>query len=232
MMGTSKSHGSPKDYSKQPHGANKEPFETDESQSGFLWRKAANNLSRYLNGNGDIIAAVSSYSCAKVSDLNNEQCSLNVETLENLCKLLELKDYDSFANEFDDYSKTSLEVFVAELINSIASVGLFREDVAARKALAETLKQFSKNINSTDNFIEILFSKKQQIITNYIKNYIAEQLLTDMGIKIETNCPTAYSAINFENEIKSYISLINYEFECGTRNASESLIEILRMLEL
>jgi len=231
-MGTSKSHSTPRDYKKKPHDEEKEPFEKNEPQDDNSWRKASNSFSRYVNGSGAIGKAVASYGSAKLSDLTTDECFVNIETLENLCELFDVQDYDSFVSKFDEYSKSSLEAFIAELINSIASAGIFREDVAARKALTETLKDFSKNMTTIDAFLTELFKKRPLVVTDYVKRYISEQLLTDMSIKIEANCSTAFAAINVENEIKDFISKIDYAFDCDSGEAAESLRELLRMLSL
>lgn len=231
-MGTSKSHSTPRDYKKKPHDEEKEPFERDEPQDNSPWRKAANSFSRYVNGNGEIGKAVANYGVAKLPDVETGECYLNLETLENLCELFDVRDYSTFCGKFEDYNKTSLEEFIADLINKIASAGVFREDVAARKALAETLKHLSHNLFTVDDYLPYLFNNRKDVVTKYTKCYIAEQLLTDMSIKIETNCKTAFSAINVENELKAFVSNLDYAFDCGSVSADVSLKKLLRMLTL
>jgi len=231
-MGTSKSHNTPRDYKKKPHDDEKEPFDKNVPEEDSSWRKASNSFSRFVKGNGDVEKAVGSYGSAKLSDVISDECSVNIETLEKLCDLLDVDDYESFVDKLNDYSKSSLDEFLAELINDIASAGIFREDVAARKALSETLKYYSKKYNSINELIAGLFNNKTEIVTYYSKRYIAEQLLTDMSIKIETNCLTASAAINIEKEIKDFVSKLDYSFRCDSSDAKESLKEILRKLSL
>lgn len=231
-MGTSKSHYTPRDTKKKPHDEDKEPLGNSIKQNDNLWRKASTSMSRYINGTGELGVAVSNYGGAKLPDVASGECSLNTETLEKLCALLDTNDYNFFTSKFEKYSKSSLDAFVAELINGVASAGVFREDVASRKALSETFKNIARYRNTIDGFLKELFSNKVQVVTDYIKRYISEQLLTDMSIKIETNCPTASEAIRIENEIKAFISRLNIEFDCKPSKISDSLKDALKVLSI
>lgn len=110
---------------------------------------------------------------------------------------------DGYQIEYDGKSATEV---LTQLISVLAPSPVTREDSIARKALILTIEELYELVE--DNKMDILdldAPRLNFIVPCYVKSFINERLLNDLGSRVESADITPDKAIEIETELREYI---------------------------
>jgi len=106
-----------------------------------------------------------------------------------------------------DFKDKSAKEVLNELTNLIAPVPITKDDSIARKALIVTLEYIYDLLDEENlDFESIDIISLNLMVPLYIKNYIYERIISDLGSRIEFYSSSPEKAFETEKELKEYIT--------------------------
>lgn len=176
------------------------------------WQSAKTSMSKFASGSaGSAASSVSSYVKAYGGAKSaSRSMPAGIRTTIGLGNFVNSVASSSFRETLDGYhidydGKSATEVFT-QLISVLAPSPITREDSIARKALILTMEELYEQIE--DNNVDLLdldASGLNFIVPCYVKFFINERLLNDLGSRVESSNVTAERAIEIEKELREYI---------------------------
>lgn len=98
---------------------------------------------------------------------------------------------------------------LAAIVNALSPDGVTKEEVAARRAVSDTLKGLYEQLIDDGRDLSALESMSREdaaaAIVTCVESYIFNRWLGDLGIKIEEQAISASEAVILEREIKDFI---------------------------
>lgn len=180
------------------------------------WENTKRHFAKLASGNSKNIGkGVSNYVKAYGGSKSATKNAISgVRTTISLANFLASASTNSIKETLEsidiDYKDKSIVEVLNDVINYLAPTPITKEDSIARKALIITMEKLYELIeNETIKFdldgkldVKIL----NEIIPLYVKSYIYERLINDLGSRIEANTINSASAIKLEKELKDYIN--------------------------
>jgi len=103
----------------------------------------------------------------------------------------------------------SPEKAVAKIADKLAPSGSYIEDMAAREAIIQALAFFyethGEGVATIEDLETIDANAAEQIFLKYIKVYISERWLQELGARIEAKAISPEDAVRLERQVKDYI---------------------------
>lgn len=176
------------------------------------WQSAKTNMAKFASGSAGSAASsfssyVKAYGGAKSA---SKSMPAGVRTTVSLGSFVNRVASSSFRETLDgyqiDYNGKSATEVLTQLINVLAPSPITREDSIARKALILTMEELYERIENSDvNILELDAEGLNFIVPCYVKFFINERLLNDLGSRVESANITPDRAIEIETELKEYI---------------------------
>jgi len=98
---------------------------------------------------------------------------------------------------------------LAAIVNALTPDGVTKEEVAARKAVSDTLERLYERFIDEGRDLSALESMTREdaadAIASCVEAYIFNRWLGDLGLKIEERAVSASEAVTLEREIREFI---------------------------
>jgi hypothetical protein len=176
------------------------------------WQSAKTSMAKFASGNaGSAASSLSSYVKAYGGARSaSKSMPAGIRTTVSLGDFVNRVASSSFRETLDgyqiNYDGKSVTEVLTQLISVLAPSPVTREDSIARKALILTMEELYERVE--DNGIDIMDLDAEGlnfIIPCYVKSFINERLLNDLGSRVEGADITPDKAIEIETELREYI---------------------------
>lgn len=186
--------------------------ETNPPPPQTTWQSAKTNMAKFASGSaGSAASSVASYVKAYGGAKSaSKSMPAGIRTTVSLGNFVNSVASSSFRETLDgyqiDYHGKSATQVLTQLIGVLAPSPVTREDSIARKALILTMEELYEQIEDSDvNILELDVAGLNFIVPCYVKFFINERLLNDLGSRVESADITPDRAIEIETELKEYI---------------------------
>lgn len=180
--------------------------------SWTTWQSAKTSMAKFASGRaGSAATSLSSYVKAyRGAKSASKSMPAGIRTTVSLGNFINRVASSSFREALEgyqiDYDGKSATEVLTQLIGVLAPSPVTLEDSIARKALILTMEKLYERVE--DNNMDILdldASGLNFIVPCYVKSFINERLLNDLGSRIEAADITPDKAIEIETELREYI---------------------------
>lgn len=176
------------------------------------WQSAKTSMAKFASGSAGSVASslsgyVKAYGGAKSA---SRSMPAGIRTTVSLGDFVNRVASSSFRETLDGYKidydgKSAIEV-LTQLISVLAPSPVTREDSIARKALILTMEELYEWVEDNDmDILDLDAVGLNFIIPCYVKSFINERLLNDLGSRVESADITPNKAIEIETELREYI---------------------------
>lgn len=183
-----------------------------ESEIQTTWQSAKTSMSKFSSGTaGSAGSVISTYVKAHGGGKNaSRSMPSGTRTAVRLGNFLNSVASSSFREVIEsytiDYQGKSATEILTQLIEVIAPAPITREDSVARKALIITMEQVYEMVEQSEmDIMDMDANGLNFIVPCYVKSFIYERLLNDLGSRIESSNITTDRAIELETELRDYI---------------------------
>lgn len=176
------------------------------------WQAAKTSMAKFASGSaGSASATVSSYVKAYGGAKSaSKSMPAGIRTTVRLGAFVNSIASSSFQEVLEDYKidyngKSATEI-LTQLIGVLAPTPITREDSVARKALIITMEQIYEMVETNEiDIMEVDATALNFIVPCYVKSFIYERLLNDLGSRVESANIEPDRAIEVEIELREYI---------------------------
>ena len=176
------------------------------------WQSAKTAMSKFVSGSaGNLAGAVSGYVKAHGGGRSaSRSMPSGIRTTTGLSRFVNRVATSGFRETLTGYhieyeGKSATEI-LTQLIAVLAPSPVTREDAIARKALVVTMEQLYDFLEEQDmDIMEMDAAGLNFIVPCYIKSFIYERLLNDLGSRVESADISPDQALKIEAELKEYI---------------------------
>lgn len=176
------------------------------------WQTAKTSMAKFASGSAGSVASnlssyVKAYGGAKSAA---RSMPAGIRTTVSLGDFVNRVASSSFRETLDGYlinydGKSATEV-LTQLISLLAPSPITREDSIARKALILTMEELYEWVEDNEmNILDLDAAGLNFIVPCYVKSFINERLLNDLGSRVESTDITPDKAIEIETELREYI---------------------------
>lgn len=183
-----------------------------ESEIQTTWQSAKTSMSKLSSGNaGSVGSVVSTYVKAHGGGKSaSKSIPSGVRAAVRLGNFVSSVASSNFREVIEsykiDYQGKSATEILTQLIDVLAPAPITREDSVARKALIITMEQVYEMVERSEmDIMEMDANGLNFIVPCYVKAFIYERLLNDLGSRIESSNITTDRAIELETELRDYI---------------------------